>query len=217
MPTGYTEKLYDGHNQTFSEFVLRCARAFGALISMRDDSLEKTIPDEFVPYKWYQEQRVQAEERLNRARNWTSEEAELAAAQYHAQNVAGIKKSNAVNYARWERYHSMLTEVKRWTPPSPEYVELKEFMIKQLDDSMKYDCYTMEIPVCMSGESYRQREIMQAEKDIAYHIKENDLEVNRAQEKTNWVRVLKRNLAMLEMEKTTTVRTYVDEMCPGRD
>jgi hypothetical protein len=35
MPTGYTDKIKDGIS--FEEFVLSCARQFGACISMRDD------------------------------------------------------------------------------------------------------------------------------------------------------------------------------------
>ena len=37
MPTGYTLDLYNGKDITFEEFVLKCARAFGALIDMRDE------------------------------------------------------------------------------------------------------------------------------------------------------------------------------------
>jgi len=37
MPTGYTADLNDGKQVTFQEFTMKCARAFGALIEMRDD------------------------------------------------------------------------------------------------------------------------------------------------------------------------------------
>ena len=35
MPTGYTDKIKDGI--TFKEYAMGCARAFGALITMRDN------------------------------------------------------------------------------------------------------------------------------------------------------------------------------------
>ena len=47
MPTGFTCDIKDGI--TFERFALNCARAFGALINMRDDSLDAEIPDEIKP------------------------------------------------------------------------------------------------------------------------------------------------------------------------
>lgn len=44
MPTGYTDKIYRGEPQTFPEFAARSARAFGALISMRDEPLGDELP-----------------------------------------------------------------------------------------------------------------------------------------------------------------------------
>lgn len=35
MPTGYTDAIKDGIS--FNQFILSCARAFGALITMRDE------------------------------------------------------------------------------------------------------------------------------------------------------------------------------------
>jgi hypothetical protein len=46
MPTGYTCIIEDKPDVTFAEYVWRCARAFGALLSMREDSLDAPIPDE---------------------------------------------------------------------------------------------------------------------------------------------------------------------------
>jgi hypothetical protein len=48
MPTGYTAKLYDG-DQKFQDFAMECARAFGALIEMRDEPMNAKIPETFEP------------------------------------------------------------------------------------------------------------------------------------------------------------------------
>ena len=45
MPTGYTAVIEDGC--TFKEYVMTCARAFGATISMREEPLSKEIPEKF--------------------------------------------------------------------------------------------------------------------------------------------------------------------------
>ena len=42
MPTGYTAEILNGEIKTFPEFAKKCARAFGAMIHMRDDSLDAT-------------------------------------------------------------------------------------------------------------------------------------------------------------------------------
>lgn len=41
MPTGYTCKVQDGEITELKDFLLQCARGFGAMIHMRDDSMNK--------------------------------------------------------------------------------------------------------------------------------------------------------------------------------
>ena len=43
MPTGYTAYVQDGVITEFADFAMKCARAFGALIDMRDESLDAEI------------------------------------------------------------------------------------------------------------------------------------------------------------------------------
>lgn len=45
MPTGYTSIIDDNENVTFKEYALRCARGFGALMHLRDESLDKEITE----------------------------------------------------------------------------------------------------------------------------------------------------------------------------
>ncbi len=47
MPTGYTHLIEEGCN--LEEFVWACARAFGACVMMRDDSVDKPVPEKFEP------------------------------------------------------------------------------------------------------------------------------------------------------------------------
>jgi len=39
MPSGFTSDIYDGKKITFKDFTLKCARAFGACIHLRDDPI----------------------------------------------------------------------------------------------------------------------------------------------------------------------------------
>jgi hypothetical protein len=47
MPTGYTAPIADG--MTFEQFALGCARAFGALVTMRDEPSDAPIPERLEP------------------------------------------------------------------------------------------------------------------------------------------------------------------------
>ena len=45
MPTGYTAGILEG--ETFEQYALQCAKAFGALVMMRDEPSDAPIPDQF--------------------------------------------------------------------------------------------------------------------------------------------------------------------------
>lgn len=51
MPTGYTAAIADGID--FKTYALSCARAFGALVEMRDEPANAPIPEEFKPSSYY--------------------------------------------------------------------------------------------------------------------------------------------------------------------
>ena len=48
MPTGYTAGIADGTITNFEQYALRCIRAFGATMHLRDESLEH----EYEPKKF---------------------------------------------------------------------------------------------------------------------------------------------------------------------
>lgn len=60
MPTGYTNRIQNGEITEFKDFALACARAFGALISMRDDALDAPMPAEILPDTKYHDDHIAA-------------------------------------------------------------------------------------------------------------------------------------------------------------
>ena len=52
MPTGYTAELME-KGEPFNRFVMRCARAFGALIDLRDAQMDAPIPEKFEPSDYH--------------------------------------------------------------------------------------------------------------------------------------------------------------------
>jgi len=78
-----------------------------------------------------------------------------------------VKKNNLVR----KRYEDMLSKVRKWKPPTPDHVDLKKFMIQQLEDSIEFDCFIPEMPQRLSGEEYKEQQIKKALDDIDYHEK----------------------------------------------
>ena len=64
MPTGYTATLME-KGQTFQEFIMGCARAFGALIEMRDSPNDAPIPDKFEPSDYHAKRLIESREKRN--------------------------------------------------------------------------------------------------------------------------------------------------------
>ena len=194
MPTGYTLDLYDGKDITFEEFVLKCARAFGALISMRDEPIDAPIPERFEPSDYHLKELEKAKKRLKEVKKWdeekTEQEAERAYREALKEREEFIKKNKLIR----KRYEDMLSKVQKWKPPTIEHVNLKQFMIQQLVESIEYDCFIPEMPQRLSGEEYKEQQIKKALSDIDYHEREYAEEVNRVYERNRWLLSLRESL-----------------------
>lgn len=142
MPTGYTAPLYEGKEMTFEQFALRCARNFGALIRMRDEPFDAPIPEEFPVDEYYQKNYEQAKAAYEKFKQHppTDEELEEAYAKYVQKETNHAKKANERAAFRRQRYEAMLSKVMEWEPPTEEHVNLKNFMVEQLEDSIDFDC-----------------------------------------------------------------------------
>jgi len=196
MPTGYTSVLYDGKEQTFVEFVMQCARAFGACIEMRDDPWDKPIPDEFPHDDYHDRQLVDARKELKEAKRITLAEAEKQAAEAYDAAVKSHREEDNRRNAIRERYTNMLDQVNRWAPPTPEHKGLKEFMIQQLTDSIDWDCKTYStFPKKESGREWLAEHLEQCKRSVEYHEKESQKERQRTEERNRWIRELRRSLA----------------------
>ncbi len=140
MPTGYTAKLHEGKPQTFREFGLGCAGAFGACLHMRDD--ENRTGEIRL--------RTVSEYAINSVRDAVAELARLQsltheqhAEEQQAASDAAIKswKDSARKSAEVRlRYEAMREQVAAWTPPTKDHEEYKAFMLTQIEESIRFDC-----------------------------------------------------------------------------
>lgn len=194
MPTGYTYKVTNGEMTDFSDFALNCARAFGALITMRDEAADAPIPDEIKPDCSYNETRLaESKARLADLNAMTSEQVTSACEEAYAIAMASHDRYEADCIKEDERIEAMLKKVSAWTPPSAGHVEMKSFMIEQLTIS-KRGSYRSPEPGMMSPSDWHEAEIKKAMKDVAYNAGEVATAIERAKGRTEWLKQLRASL-----------------------
>lgn len=195
MPTGYTSDLYEGKRVAFSEFAMKCARAFGATIEMRDESLDVPIPDAFTPSTYHAEAIVEAEAKLAEIEGWSDKRAEKEARKAFEERARSANQYNEGNMKRAQAYTGMLKRVNEWTPPTSDHEGLKRFMISQLAESLDFDCFYVDsVPKLLSGKQYRRQLIQRLRRDITYHKKEQKKERRRVEGRNKWVQELRQSL-----------------------
>lgn len=197
MPSGYTAEIVEGKVTTFKEFAQKCMRAFGATIHMRDESLsEKYVPRKVE--KYYIESVEDCEDKLD--------ELKKANDQFFIDKVKGELKSDYTHYEEKlrkvleckTRLDLILKDTKKWTPPTEDHTGIKDFMIKQLEETMKYDADTayyenelneikkkMESPIDIS--TIKKEMIADAEEELESARERLREEIKRCEDSNKWV------------------------------
>lgn len=187
MPTGYTAPVSDGSITTLRDFALRCARAFGALVTMRDDPLDAPLPKKLIPSDWHFKRLVEARQRLATLQAMSDAEKAATSEAWNRDNEADKQKYLAENNERRSRYQAMIAQVDAWEG-APE--GLKSFMLKQLRESLEFDVSDSPLkyhPAPRSVEEWFEAELKEALRQIEYHDKEHRAEVERVAERQAWL------------------------------
>lgn len=194
MPTGYTAAIADGI--TFKQFALRCARAMGPLITMREGPEDAPIPEALVPSDHHREW-------LGRSR--ASLDALLAVSESAKEGLAAFDYETAMDSFRARsqqvadlkgKYEEILRQVRAYQVPAG-LVPFKKFMEEQILDSMDQDCctiYNVE-PVKRDSAAWFDDRVAKARADVAYHEKEWLAEVERTNSRNVWIKSLHESLA----------------------
>lgn len=201
MPTGYTADVGDGKVTDFHEFVWQCARAFGALILMRDDPRDAPIPKAFEPSPHYAERATEARKRHGELMAMTTEQiAAAAAAAYEA--AKALRATYLAEKAEIKRrYEAMLAKARDWRPPTSEHVGLRDFMVEQLTGSIDFDCTVRGEPPSEAEYEpvvWHRRTLDQARKDIVYYATEQAKEAERAAGRNRWIADLRASVPIPE-------------------
>lgn len=199
MPTGYTSAVADGTITTLREFALRCARAFGATISMRDEPMDAPIPAYFPASSPYHREHVaKAYARLQRLKRMSPIEAQREMQQRHAEDMAYWRRRTTENAQQQARYKTVLAHAIAWSPPADEHQSLKEFMVRQLRESSEFDDDSryLKMPRLGRWPEWLVDQVAKTERDIAYHAKHQAEDTLRAIRNTAWIRDLRESLPL---------------------
>ncbi len=196
MPTGYTADVESGKVTGFRQFALKCARAFGACVEMRDDDIDKLPPEDgFKPSSYHAEQLAKAQaEKAKLLKMTDAKKASGAEKQY--QDALEFWQQTQDNYrVVRSRYEAMLAKSQAWTPPTEEHNSFKTFMIEQLQKSIRSDVHDdndeyNKKPVKMSPEAWFKSQVKSADRDIEYHAKHNAEDIERASGRSKWIKDL---------------------------
>jgi hypothetical protein len=191
MPTGYTAAIKDGIS--FEQFVWDCARAFGALVMMRDEPTSAPIPQRFEPSTYYAKSVEEAKTKLAHLRSLTPELASAECLAEHQLDVARWTERGNERRELREKYLRMLVKVKDWRPPTPEHAGLKDFMEKQISESIEWDCSSKydTRPEPKTTDAWLADSIGRAEREVSRAEDSLRDEIVRTENRNAWLKALR--------------------------
>lgn len=201
MPTGYTSVVAENENYSFRDFALRCARNFGALCRFREDGLNTPIPKEIMPNEHYRKEYERAKANYKNFINNPPTDADIEA-QYN--EVVRKEKERASEYAiknknTLRRYNSMLQKVRKWQPPTSEHEGLKNFMLNQLEESIKFDIFDYEPkPIDKDEFFFDARSGKSLKEELDFFEEKWKKEVLWVRKSNKWLKVLRESLQDVE-------------------
>jgi len=203
MPTGYTDCIKD--NVSISNFILRCARAMGACVTMRDENSGTPIPERFEPSNFYADKVIEVEKELAKTKTMSIEDADKAALKEYEDEIARNEKYIRDALSLREKYESMLTQVNAWEPPTPDHIGLKKFMQEQISGSIDFDCstdhYENKVVEMLSGAKWKEKRLKTLLSDLSRYKRENLEEVSRTESRNNWIKQLRGSLPIETKEE----------------
>lgn len=195
MPTGYTNlidsmSLEKGEEPTFQAFLFRCARAFGALVTLRDEPLSAPLPQAIeADTTYYDAQIAECESKIVELESMSPEQASALCGAERAEVLARNAKWRADNAKLTDAYEHMRGQVAMWTPPTSEHVELKRFMLEQLDTGSPGD-WVPQDPEPMSAPEWLGAQLLEVRRTLASSRERREAEIARTAERNAWLQAL---------------------------
>lgn len=192
MPTGYTADIKDGIS--FEQFVWNCARAFGALVMMRDAPQGAEIPERFEPSTSYTKWADEARAQIAKLKALQGEEIEIAAAGAYEVALAAWRTREEEKTELRNKYNAMLAQVVKWKPPTVDHAGLHEFMADQLRQSIDFDCRPDDPPVKQDGATWLSQQLEYQRRMLASYLRHQAEEIERTESRNQWLKQLRESV-----------------------
>ena len=197
MPTGYTAGIIDGEITTFEQFATQCTRAFGATIHMRDNPMDSPYEPR-TPSDYHTNSIQSKRERLEEIESMSDEKivedfnTQLGEdLKYHQTKMEEDKRN-------LEKLNSMLESAKSWVPPTEDHQPFRNFMIEQVESTIKVDgdpSYHVnkmvgikkQMEEGINPKEYREETIQEIKSQISYHETEYQKELVRCKDSNDWM------------------------------
>lgn len=197
MPTGYTAGILDGKINTFEEFATVCTRAFGATIHTINDPLDSPYEPR-TPSEYYENSIISKRETLEGYKTLTDEELIKEFEDKMNEDLKYYKEKLEESSKNLEKLNSMLESAKSWVPPTEDHESFREFMIEQLESTIKADgdpsYYVNEIIEIekqlsegIDPKLERESAIKELERQISYYEIEHQKELERCKQSNSWM------------------------------
>lgn len=188
MPTGYTYPLEE-REVHLREFALRCSRAMGAMVHMRDEDTDAP-PRPEKPSTYLKENLARYRSQLSEAKTMTLAQAKILrdaeAAEREKEKKASAERSAVLR----QRYETLRAEIEAWDPPTPDHLGLKKLMLEQIaicqcDYERSYEPY-MPPP----AKKWLAQRIEMLEEDVARTEADIEKEKEHLRRNNEWVEKL---------------------------
>ena len=197
MPTGYTAGIINGEITTFEQFATQCTRAFGATIHMRDNPMDSPYEPR-TPSDYHTNSIQSKRERLEEIESMSDEKivedfnTQLGEdLKYHQTKMEEDKRN-------LEKLNSMLESAKSWVPPTEDHQPFRNFMIEQIESTIKVDgdpSYHVnkmvgikkQMEEGINPKEYREETIQEIKSQISYHETEYQKELVRCKDSNDWM------------------------------
>lgn len=189
MPTGYTADI--AKDISFEKFVWHCAKAFGAFVSMRDEGTDAPVPDSFEASSYNAKRLTETRDAIVALSVLSPTEIEARAEQEFQRETQAHRKYADERATLRMQYEDMLVKVKAWTPPTMEHTALRDFMIQQINDSIRGDCSDYPAPRQLPAFEWLANECKHLQRDLQYHTGEDLKERERTMQRNAWISALR--------------------------
>ena len=203
MPTGLTALIADGDTSA-KNFILRCARGFGALSFMRDEPLSAPIPETIPEETYYKECYERECKRLEELKAMTSEDIHRETQKWYEDVKTRFEKTIEHDLAENAKYDAMIKKVEAWDCSiNPDLQPLKNYALDQLRISKtdpEWAKHHLEEIVPLSDEAWYRYEMESCLRDISHFKEKIEKDKQWRADCNRWLSDLRKSLEGIDGE-----------------